>query len=479
MRELFDSPTAYNSKVRRAWAGYWARFSFENWATFKGLYEKYGNLDLLGTTDDLEPKPCIILGSGPSFDDMIPHLKDWKGYIFCSTSQLSTLAYYGIEPDFCFLIDSDPTQLFLLDDYDGAGTKTFFCTHPSVPPAYFEKWKGKWKFFRMNEPSDGEGGFFSETLPYAYNDLVPDPSSTPENPKPYFGVRSYIMNAGCVPNSIIPFAMVRGMRPIFLSGIDFGYPGDQYRFTKAARVKGEWVKPPPPPIPPDIPIQLAENGVKTDKVCIFYKYASVLLWGLSGAPILSCSRGINYHLPYCDPKEVVERQGQGYEDKIIPHDQAYKTAQKYLERRGTFITKEGHQINTFTWSSTKGLTKVWKFLRYLWFRGNTDWENQLKRHITRTQGKLQRVVERMKKDGIPQDRWEQLINLPPDQRAFTIKSIKEDMYYARLAEGKIGSGDGGNGDLRAGSNTVSDGPGPVVQADADQPGRVQAGKPTG
>jgi len=443
MKERFDNPTLYNEKVRRAWIPYWTKYAFENYATIKKLYEERGDLDLLGSTNEMEGKPTIIVGSGPSLDDIIGRLKEWKGYIICSTSQLSTLQYHGVEPDFCFLIDSDPSQIFLLDGYKS--DKTVFVTHPSVPPAYFEAWKGKFKFFRMNEP--GPNGFFSESLPAAYTELT----------KEGHGIRTHVMNAGCVPNTIIPFVTVRACRPIFMAGVDFGYPGDQYRFTKAVKENGEWKVIPDTGIPPDIPIQIAENGVKTDKVCIFYKYAFVLLWGLSGSPILSCSRGINYHLPYVHPDEVIDKQGQGFEHLIPSQEQAYLTAQNYLEKRGTFITKQGFQINTFTKFSVKGLQKLRNYAFYYYWRGRTDWQKQLNNHMRTEKVKMQKLVDQFKKWGIPQDKWEPLINLPKEQREYMIESIREDTHYARLAQGKDGGDNGGDGDLRTGSSTILDG----------------------
>jgi hypothetical protein len=90
-----------------------------------------------------EPKatgiPAIIIGSGPSLDYSIQFMKEWKGGIFCSSSQACTLMYYGIEPTHIVALDPFSSHEEI-SSIDWSKTKTKLIVHPGVWPSMVDYW---------------------------------------------------------------------------------------------------------------------------------------------------------------------------------------------------------------------------------------------------------------------------------------------------------------------------------------------------
>lgn len=81
---------------------------------------------------------------------------------------------------------------------------TTMITHPSMCREVLEKWIWKRHYFRMYEPDSA----FLETL---YSTLFPF-------------IHSRVMNSGSVVNNLIIIANGLGFNPIYLVGVDYGYP---------------------------------------------------------------------------------------------------------------------------------------------------------------------------------------------------------------------------------------------------------------
>lgn len=378
----------YNDGVRDAWAPIWCRNAAR---TYKEVERRFarGNFDLR-FAPRLEGAPVLILGSGPSLDDMLPYLKDWKGKIACSTSHVPLMEYMGIEPDFVFLIDADPAMVFLVKDYVRPDTKTILITHPQIPREIIEAWpEDKVYFFRMFDPGDP---FSMKYMPMMYGWL---------NEEKGYAVGSYILNSGNVVNAMVPAMQALGAGAIFLCGYDLGYPEKdgkvQHRSSSAARVNGEWVVTPPPPLPSQevrpITYEKGNNGVLCDELCYFYKYSFLILYGLGGVPVLSCSRGIVSEVPYVSPKEVVARQGKGFESLIRKPEESYQIAQEYLRLRGLYVLKTDWSVETVNINTKKGLSR-YTYLARFWWLNTRPWKWMGgKGYVPRNVKKMQKKAE--------------------------------------------------------------------------------------
>ena len=287
--------------------------------------------------------PAMILGSGSSLNKLAPVLKDWKGAIFCSSSQLDWLTYYKVRPTYVTIIDADPTQGFLIDNFDSEGIPLL--THPCIDKYILDHWKGPIFFFRMNDPGDP---WFGDFLPMMFAVI---------NEAKNWGIHSYVLNSGCVVNTNLAIAQFLGYFPIFLCGVDFG----GLRFENMKLKDGQWVKDPSPPMDVNYMLSTGNNGVITHKVQIFYKYSLMVLYGLDAPQLISCSDGILSELPRADSVEVVKRQGRGFENLYRTPQEIYKVAFEYLFPRGIYILRGPDRVTINNKDSLNTLKKKWTF----------------------------------------------------------------------------------------------------------------------
>ncbi len=203
----------YNLGVRDFWQPNWVWNAAHNCDYLQTLYEKIGpHLDMArgiprsGIGPDGNPIPAVILGSGPSFDKALPYLRGFPGPIFGSPSQAMVMDALKRPLDYMIALDTTTRVLDQIHDniqFHG----TVLLTHPSMCPELFtQKWKQPWNMhlFRMHEPDNS----FLETM---YNALFPY-------------VTARVVNSGCVANNMILIANAMGFSPIYLVGVDFGYP---------------------------------------------------------------------------------------------------------------------------------------------------------------------------------------------------------------------------------------------------------------
>jgi len=330
--EKLANPSTYNEGIRKSWMPFWTKNAAENYEPIKKTFLKE-NRDagiLLGKE---HPPNVLLIGSGPSLNDWEPYFKDWKGDIICSSSHLAYFEAIGIKPTYCFIIDADPAMSYLVTDAD---TKDItLVTHPNMDPVVRKGWKGPIIYFRMFDPGDA---YFSEVMPLIYSDFF---DYRKKELKP--GVRSYVLNSGNVTNCQIAMATFWRYKNIFLCGVDLGFPKgeieDQYRFIGYERTKDGFKREAPIPIPKERHIMMGHNGIKTDQVSCFYKYSTMILWGMDNANVYSCSRGILTELPYLSPLDVLAVQGDVSEKYLVSNEDKYRKAQQYLKYRGIYVMK--------------------------------------------------------------------------------------------------------------------------------------------
>ena len=165
--------------------------------------------------------PALIIGSGSSLNELMPRIKEWKGAIFCSTSQASTLIHYGIHPTYMIILDPRmcPQDEFAADDWGD----TDIIGHVSIPFVAIERWlrraKGNIYFGRIMEPTYD---WYSHHLGQGYS-----------------MIRHIMLPMIDSTASEIGFATWLGYGPIFLAGIDYGGPRfDRYEWNYE---KKEWI----------------------------------------------------------------------------------------------------------------------------------------------------------------------------------------------------------------------------------------------
>lgn len=351
----------YNEDVRSAWTPIWIRNSHRSYQEVERRYSR-GNFDMASLRPTLGGKPALVLASGPSLEDVKPYLKDWTGAIFCSTSQLPMFSYLGLEPDFCILIDCDPKMVYLVEDYAKShpATKTLLITHPQVPREYLELWpEDKVYFFRMFDPSDP---YSRDYLPYAYGWV---------NEQTGWNIGSTVLNGGNVVNAMLPMGQSFGYKPLFVCGYDLGYPDNLRRAGDYKRKEdGSWEVVPPPPLTEQRWVEakrvMSNNGVPFDELGCFYKTSTMILWGMSAPPIISCSRGVMSEWPYVNPREVVEKQGVGFDHLIVDDKTAYRAAIAYLKPRGFMILKTDRYAAVQNLAAMKGTEKLKAAIRWKW-----------------------------------------------------------------------------------------------------------------
>lgn len=398
--ERMANSFVYNESVRGAWTPIWVRNSHENYSEIKRRFQT-ANYDLASLKPKMKGGPCLILGSGPSLEDVKPYLKDWKGAIFCSTSHLPLMAYLGIENFYCCLIDADPSMTWLVTDYVKKDAETILLTHPQIPAAYLKHWRDdRAYFFRMLDPSDK---FSNDYLPLGYGWL---------NEEKKWSIGTTVLNGGNIVNTMIPMCHAFGFSPIFLCGYDLGYPDNKRRSGDYKRhPDGTWEIIPPPELTPQRFIDAVKiesnNGVPFDELGMFYKTSSIILFGMAAPPVISCSRGVMTEFPYAAPELVVKNQGVGFDHLIVDAKTAYRAAQAYLRPRGFLIIKTDFWASVQNMAGMKLKDKIKHLLSWYWYKdkpwkwlGGKGYVPSNVKKMQKKQKKAKKAAELAKK-GVP------------------------------------------------------------------------------
>jgi len=326
----------------------WTEFHPEYW-TIKSLMGSLGRLFRLhwearfyqrgkakdlGVLDDGQSKgPAIIIGSGPTLDGALPYLKDWKGAIFCNSSQASTLIYHGRHPDFVDIADCrvSPEELQAPWDYK----KTSWIINPGVHPRLINFWKGQTYYYRIYEPYYD---FYGKVQPRVYGSFI----------------KTQSFPFGSQPPMAISHATALGYSPLFLVGCDFGFPGNIDRFTGWRKPKGKkWISSPPTTIGAQSKYIIeTENGVLSIALHIFYRDQLFRVIALDVPQIFYCmvnkQQGIitPEQMPQVDFPDVIGTQGLGFTDQYRTSEEIRRSALRFLATKGMFLLqcKIGHKF---------------------------------------------------------------------------------------------------------------------------------------
>ncbi len=311
------------------------------WNIFKGVTEELAyywrrkigkaSADDLGVLQKKFKGPALIIGSGPSLEDVLPILHKWKGAIFCNSSQYATLQYYGVEPTWIDVVDPRiPPSEFMHKPPDYK--KTSMIIQTGMFPPYVKHWKGKKYFFRIFEPSVD---FYSKVLPMGYQQFV----STISWP------------FGCMSATALGHAYLMGYEPIIFVGTDMGYSDGlegKTRFTDYTweRWKG-WKKNEIGTVEEYIERVVKEGnwkerfyqtpeGVITDAVMLVYRGSILRVVCLDCSQVFDGSRG-TLQLPKVDGRRVIETQGECCKPLFRTREQIRRDTQREMHKEGMYL----------------------------------------------------------------------------------------------------------------------------------------------
>ena len=272
----------------------------------------------------LDGEPCFIIGSGPSLDAAIPHLKNWKGGIICTPSQATTLMHFNIEPSHILILD--PFHYWAdISEFDWSKTRTKLITQPGAWPDLIKNWPNEIILYRSNVGRPDS--FYAEEQKMMYTIREGDRQA-----KFHVMIPTEITLFACSPPCQLFCAQVLGYGPIFLAGCDFGFHDGKLRYSdwKDGKINNH-------PFPTEFPDDWVEgfNKVITERKQLYYKKNFLSSMRLSLQNIVTTDHGLISELPYADIETVVRKKGRDI--KGFNKKQLIESLEQYLAKVGTFV----------------------------------------------------------------------------------------------------------------------------------------------
>lgn len=318
-RKIAGSSGKTNPEIIRGFLPIEVRNSYWNHAAIVSMLHSGQALDL-SEAPKVKGKPILVLSSGPSLDEALPLLKNWDGDILCTQSHAVTCVGWEKTPTYILAYDAKVCWDNLSPHPEGAFDEPALITHPGIGADVLPRWPSHVYLFQSTSPHIE---YFDKEQSWGY--------SWPQNDNKMIGTR--IRPFGSSVSAMVSIATMLGYRPIFLVGMDFGYPGGKKRFTKRVYEKGEWL---------DVSYGLADGdgeieGCPTDRVQAIYKRALIAAWRIDKSPLINCSlRGtLGELMPLASVSEVIEKQGKGF--KPYTWKQCILKADRYLAEQGHYV----------------------------------------------------------------------------------------------------------------------------------------------
>ena len=277
----------FNQKVGRERSRQYAKNAAENYQRIKAEFQKADySIDTLPRFAMADMVPALILGSGPSLDDCLPYVKDFRGIIFASPSQLDILEKWEIIPQYVVSVDTADSvgeEQIRLDRYCYGMT---LLAHPYLSPKTLDAWHGNKRYFELLE---ADGGHFRDMYPW---------------------ITVQFPVAGSVNNTEVLIARWMGFNPIILAGVDYCFPGGRTR-AQDYRKRGPYIFDPKP-------LQYCETqtGLTTDSQEVAF-YSSLLLgiWKMYKLPLVQVGETSHQpEIPFIPPEDI----GKSWERGFVP-----------------------------------------------------------------------------------------------------------------------------------------------------------------
>ena len=323
---LIQKSDYFNQGTKRKNLLYEINNSFYNHHIIVEAFES-GRAHDLGVAENIGMgKPIILCGSGPSFDEAAPLLKDWDHAVMCSTSHAATLIYHGTEPDYIVALDynSNPAEL---DADTWEGRKSTLVLQPGVTQELMKFWKGEMLLFRQQVH---DVVFYDNAQKIGYSKVDPEDPEKFE----YLIPRKIVMFASVIACELF-IAHLMGYSPIYLIGCDF--VADRFTRWGYRQETEKWFSYENSPVEKD-KIITATNRAVSLPITLFYKKNFISAWRLDRAQVINTSEGAIPELPRADIKDVIHRQGKtGGPIKGKNRKEIIDISEKYLATQNTYI----------------------------------------------------------------------------------------------------------------------------------------------
>lgn len=305
----------------------------------------------------IDNKNCFILGSGPSLDDSIQYLKEWKGGIICTPSHALTLRYYGIIPTYILILDPFE-QWSDLSGVDWVNTKTKLITHPGCRPDLIENWPNDILLYLENAGKPESFYQDEQQKMYSWRDGDFRLSTF------HFYIRTGITIFACSPPMELFAADILGYEKIFLAGCDFAFHSGKERFTSYTILKDEdkdslelikanrqielkldgliWEKHEHPLDPLDPALVKTNSGLLSAQIHLYYLKNLISAWRLCGKTVFTTDHGAMIQVPFHDIKFVIKYQGDfPLQDKKVINT----ICDNYLASTGAYVIETNKGVS--------------------------------------------------------------------------------------------------------------------------------------
>jgi len=328
-----------------------------------------------------EKTPYIVLGSGPSLNHSIKFLRNWKGGIIATTSHALSLIHYGIQPTHIVVLDPFCTW-DEIKGVDWSKTRTKLICHPGIYPDMIQNWPNEMLLYIQN--SGKNSSFYHDIQKKMYTKRE-DQGKGIRNPIFRYYIKTELSIFACSPPLQLFAGDMVGYGRAFLCGCDFGFPGNKERFD-------EWILNPetrdianfryPNGLDPNCKdndpqwekywkqnnhpdykdtdtAMMSSNGIKSERVHLYYKKNFISAWRLSNKEIYTTDKGAITEIPYTSIEKMVKKQGLNYpkqsENMII------KATDEYLSKVDCYVI-EGDNKGKLFLESVNPIEEVSNFI---------------------------------------------------------------------------------------------------------------------
>jgi len=285
-REKVDDESEAFSRINDgtigAWIKFWTRNAAENFSIVPRMPKCFTFLKNIQWG-----KEAAILASGPSLDDSIQWIKNFKGIVFAGNSTINPCVANGRWPDWVVILDADeyvPNQFEWFSEEEKQKFKVILPTyiHPSVPKIFNPELI--WWF----NPYNPAHWFFKNCLHYLFPGI------------------GGLFSSSCNPGAMIRLAHWMGIRKIYLLGTDFGFPEGRERCSVYDREGSGWVRTAHDDFCNDKSERSIINGIETT-IKLRFSHSSItsIIKALPEMVTIDCSNGIMTEFPKMNFKEVV------------------------------------------------------------------------------------------------------------------------------------------------------------------------------
>jgi len=339
--ELRTDSSQYNAGTREKQQIHEERNTAENWKPIMDAFASGRGRDLNDEPKRTDHMPAFVISSGPSLDDVIERLREWKGGIFCSTSHATTLMHYGVEPTHMVVLDPF-CSWDEISGVDWSKSRTKMIVNPSVWPDLIRQWPNEVLFFIQN--IGRRDSYYATTQQHMFCRREPD---TPKVRTPAFHpmIRTEMTLFACTPPAQMFAADILGYGRVFLAGCDYAYSPLKTRFTRwQADANGTWKEDASPFDPAAPGLIITDNGLASEQMHLYYKKNHLSAWRLSLQDCYSVDRYTALtEAPRVGIDRVIRDQGEGLEP--LPKAEIIRRTEHYLARVGAFVVKSNGGVS--------------------------------------------------------------------------------------------------------------------------------------